>query len=318
MTPRLREPVRRGAAWMSRVGLEALRATIPRELPLPHVGTLPEGRPLHLPGRGETFVVDAPGPTENAPTVLLLHGLATGTYLTWMPAMEALSRHYHVVAFDQRWHARGITSHRFRLEDCADDAAALLDALDLDRVVVAGYSMGGALAQVLWRRHPDRVAGLVLCSTAMRWTGNVADRLFFSALEAASHPLRRITRPRVHEHARLLPEVVPPPRDLDALREWIREELRATSLWSLPEVMGALAVYDSSGWMGAVDVPTAVVITGRDLAIPTRRQREMAEAIPDAVVSEAPGGHTSLVFDTRRWLPLFLDAVASVTQRTMS
>ena len=72
-----------------------------------------------------------------------------------------------MVAPDLRGHGRGIRSRRpFRLEDCADDLAALVEQLGCGPVVVVGYSMGGLVAQLLWRRHPDLVAGLVLCSTA--------------------------------------------------------------------------------------------------------------------------------------------------------
>ena len=53
-----------------------------------------------------------------------------------------------------------------RLADCADDVAALVEELGTGKVIAAGYSMGGPVAQLLRRRHPDKVAGLVLCATA--------------------------------------------------------------------------------------------------------------------------------------------------------
>ena len=58
-----------------------------------------------------------------------------------------------------------------------------------------------------------------------------------------------------------------------------------------------------------------MVVTGRDKAIPARRQRALAAAIPGAEVYDAPGGHASVVLDHERWLPVFLDAVADVTVR---
>ena len=83
----------------------------------------------------------------------------------------------------------------------------------------------------------------------------------------------------------------------------------------MPEVLGELGRFNSAPWIGAVDVPTAVVVTGGDKAIPARRQRRLAAAIPDAQVYEAPGGHASIVLDHGRWLPVFLEAVADVTGR---
>ena len=130
-----------------------------------------------------------PARRPDAPTIVLLHALGCTAYLSWVAAIGELSRNYRVVTFDQRWHGRGIRSPRFRFADCADDVVAVLDALGIDRAVVAGYSMGGAIAQLTWRRHPDRVAGLVLCSTARNLRGTRREKLFFPLLTAAMHPL---------------------------------------------------------------------------------------------------------------------------------
>jgi 3-oxoadipate enol-lactonase len=86
-----------------------------------------------------------------------------------------------VLAFDQRGHARGLScAGSFRLEDCADDVAAVAAVLCIDRVVAVGYSMGGLIAQLVWRRHPKLITGLVLCATAHNLAGAARDR--FSAL----------------------------------------------------------------------------------------------------------------------------------------
>ena len=57
----------------------------------------------------------------------------------------------------------------FRLSDCAADAAAVLRELGIGPAIVVGYSMGGAIAQLVARDHPDVVAGLVLSGTAQHW-----------------------------------------------------------------------------------------------------------------------------------------------------
>lgn len=300
----------RGAVLAARASLAAARL-LRRGGARPDRVVVPEGRRVELPGRGRTFVIDLPGPSDDAPVLLLFHGIGTTAHLTWFTALNALAERYRVVTFDQRWHGRGIRSDRFQLDDCADDAAALLDVLDLDRVTIVGYSMGGALAQVFYSRHPGRVAGMVLCSTAMRWSGNLADRAFFLLLRGINLRLRTTARDRVHATAAGLTDL-PDPLDGN-LRRWAVQELATTSLWAVPEVLAELGRYDSTRWMQDVSVPTAVVITARDRAIPPARQRDLARTIPDAIVAEAPGGHTSIALDTRRWLPIFLDAVDSVT-----
>src|SRR5688572_23026857 len=130
---------------------------------------IPEGRMLELPGRGSTFVTDTPGPRPDSPTVLLLHAVGTTGLLAWYPSVPALAKRYRVVTMDQRWHGRGIQSEEFSLQDCADDAAAVIDELGLGQVIVVGYSMGSIVAQRIWRQHPAKVAGLVLGATTDRF-----------------------------------------------------------------------------------------------------------------------------------------------------
>ena len=309
----VRTGARAGARTSARAASLGLRAAVRRSRRLPDLPPLPEGRWLDLPGRGRAFVIDTGAPTPGAPTLLLFHGLATTALLTWFSVVEDLSREYRVVMFDQRWHGRGIPADRFRLDDCADDAAAVLDALAVDRAVCVGYSLGGALAQTFWHRHPERVAGLVLCSTAMTWRGHAGEAGFYLLLRLLNLPLRSRGRTRVAALLASLPESAIPGPDLST---WAWAEFRSTSAWSLPEVLGELGGFDAQPWMARVDVPTAVVVTARDRAIPTARQRRLAETVPGATVLEAPGGHTSIVFDPEHWRPLFLQAVRDVVERT--
>src|SRR4051794_18823222 len=99
-----------------------------RRVYVPHA-RIPVGRLVELPGRGTTYVTDSPGPTPDAPTVVLLHAVGCTGLLTWFPSIGPLTRRFRVVTLDQRWHGRGIQSPTFSLVDCADDVAALIDVL---------------------------------------------------------------------------------------------------------------------------------------------------------------------------------------------
>src|SRR3954452_24491838 len=147
---------------------------------------LPMGKRLQLPGRGTTFVRQVAGP-EGAPTLLMLHGWMASGGLNWFRVCDALGEHFNVVAADMRGHGRGIRNgRRFRLADCADDAAATLDALGIGPVIAVGYSLGGPVAQLLWRRHPEKVSGLVLCSTAHRLMPGVREQWVFATMMAVA------------------------------------------------------------------------------------------------------------------------------------
>ncbi|NBQ05079.1 MAG: alpha/beta fold hydrolase, partial [Actinobacteria bacterium] len=103
---------------------------------------LPNGFEIELPGRGKTFYREKKGP-DGAPTLMLLHGWTATADLNWFTCFDALSENFNVVALDLRGHGRGIrTKTNFRLEDCADDAAALADVLGISTFIPVGYSMG--------------------------------------------------------------------------------------------------------------------------------------------------------------------------------
>src|SRR5262245_45967366 len=113
---------------------------------MPGFPLLPPGREVDIPERGTAFVREAPGP-PGAPTVVLLHGWTATADLNWFRAYQPLARSFHVVALDHRGHGRGIRSSTpFKLEACADDAAALCELLGVRRVIPVGYSMGGPIA----------------------------------------------------------------------------------------------------------------------------------------------------------------------------
>src|SRR2546423_1505563 len=101
-----------------------------------------------------------------APTPLLLHRLVASSYLHRLPAFRVLNERFRIVATDLRGHGRAASVRRFRLEDCADDMAAVAEALGVERCIPVGYSLGGPVAQLFWRRHRDLVEGLVLCATS--------------------------------------------------------------------------------------------------------------------------------------------------------
>jgi 3-oxoadipate enol-lactonase len=276
---------------------------------------LPAPRPLELPGRGRTCVVDVPGP-DGAPTIILLHALATTAALSWYPSVGALSEHYRVIAFDQRWHGRGITSDHFRLTDCADDVAAVADALGVDRFIVVGYSMGGAVAQLVWKRHRERVEGMVLAATARNFRGKATERLWFALTNTAMTRWGDRARTGMLNVASALHEV---PAGLSAAAEriapWAMAEFRSTSAWSMLAAIDEIGRFDSGPWIRRVDVPTSVIVATRDRFIPTRRQRRLAAAIPGAMVYDVDGNHAAIVLGADDFVPAVVEACRSVSRR---
>jgi len=275
---------------------------------------LPPGGPIELPGRGTTFHRDQPSRAGgNAPTVLLLHGWTATADLNWFPSYGPLSEHFRVVALDHRGHGRGIrTARRFRLADCADDAAALADTLGIDRFIPIGYSMGGLVAQLVWHRHRDRVDGLVLGATARNFRGNRSAAGAFAALGAMAAAARVVPEPARRRAARRVIGRRP------GLSDWARDQFEAGDPRMVLEAGQAIGAFSSHAWIGEVDVPTSVVLTEADRVVPPARQAKLAAAIPEAVVHRTPIDHGGCVVDPGAFVPTLVAAARDAAGRSVS
>lgn len=282
-----------------------------RAAPAADVPALPPGRSVQLARRGTTFIRETSGP-PGAPVVILLHGWGSTADLTWNRSYQALARQYRVIALDHRGHGRGIkTRQRFRLEDCADDVVALADSLGVDRFIPVGYSMGGPIASLVWQRHRDRVGGLVMCATSSRFNDTPSRRAAFAVLNGTSS-LAALSAFRSLGH---LSRVA-----------WSRRlERRGDSAWAIeqvlqhdwPQVLAAgheIGRFDSTGWIGSVDVPTAVVATLNDDVVATHGQLALADSVVQATLHKVLGGHAACNASTQ-FTTTLVDACDSVRQR---
>lgn len=214
---------------------------------------------VEVTGRGRMHVREATGP-RRAPTLVLLHGLGATAALNWDACIPTLAQHFRVIAPDHRGHGRGIRCQgRFRLEDCADDAAALIRQECRGPVLVAGYSMGGPITQLLCQRHPELVAGMVLCATSRDFRGRTTERIRFAALAL------------IAAGSRFSPSVPEPVRTVIA-------------------AAASLGTFTSRDWVADLPAPAAVVATTQDRLVPLRRQLKLAAAL-DAPVVELDAGH---------------------------
>ncbi len=272
------------------------------------VGRLPTGRIVELPGRGSTYVIDS-GRVAEAPTFVLLHGAATTGLMMWYPALQMMRGFGRVVVFDQRWHGQGISSPRFLLEDCADDVAALADALGVDTFVPVGYSMGSLVAQLVWYRHRERLDGLVLGAAATGWWNGVTWERLGAGLLAA---LIEAFSPRPGMSAAAAPN---PESSVGNNLQWMLGQVRSTSLGGIARTVAEITRFDSTSWVGKIDVPTAVLIPLRDRAIPPRQQFWLANQIPEAQVVTVDAGHTCCALQYEQFVASLREAVDSVRQR---
>ncbi len=289
---------------------------------------LPPARIVTVPGHGELFVRDAPGPDPTAPIALLLHGWMFPADMHWFTAYDAVARVARVLAPDHRGHGRGIRpSKPFRLVDVADDAAALLRELDVDPVIAVGYSMGGPIALLLWQRHPDLVSGLVLCATSATFNVSRSDQWKWRTMGLLQLAMRLLPR---HWWERASSAVIDRrlplqltrlidtelPAELQGLLPWMVGEADRGSAEDIAEAGRELSRFDARGWLPTVDVPCAVVVTVRDKLVGVDIQRDLAARLGARVTTiELDVDHDAMIARPDVFVPALVQAIRAVADR---
>ena len=185
------------------------------------------------------------------------------------------------------------------------------DALGVDTFIPIGYSMGGAIAQLTWRRHRDRVDGLVLAATAPHYAERRDERLSFLGLTGLA-ALARVTpsqaRDRISDQVYLR-------RKTETWGPWAVAQAARHDWRMVLEAGRALGNFSSTDWLEEIDVPTSVIVTMRDPVVPLRRQVRLFDRIPGAEAFRVDGEHDAVVANADRFVPTLVRAVDSVIGR---
>lgn len=257
----------------------------------------PQEHPLRVSGRtvfvgDDEYLVREMGPNEGVP-ILLVHGLAGASLTEWYQVAPKLAVNRRVIMVDHRGHGlSALGDTRFEVEDDADDLAGVLDDLDVAQVDVVGYSMGGVIAQSFARRHPGRVRKLVLIATfashsvSYRWARGAG-----AFLARGWERLTGVGTPEVRSGYLIARHAVEPRH-----ARWMWRETQRRNVESGAQATFALLRFDSTDWIGKLDVPAMVIVPGNDFLVPPHWQYQMASAIPDAKLVEVSGAGHELVW----------------------
>lgn len=251
------------------------------------------------------------------PAVVCIQGVGMGG-VAWRPQVEALREGHRVVWIDNRGIGGSTLSGELGIEHMADDALAVMDALEMREAHVIGHSMGGVIAQELALRAKDRVRSLSLLCTFARGKDAVSlsPGMMWIGLRT------RIGTRRMRRHAFL--EMVMPASKLAGDRDALAEELGAVfgrDLADQPAIamkqLGALGRHDASGRLGQLaSVPTLVVSASEDRIARPRFGRQIAELIGGARYLELDdAAHAVPVHDAPRVNALLLEHLAACAQR---
>jgi pimeloyl-ACP methyl ester carboxylesterase len=216
----------------------------------------------------------------DGPEVLLIAGLGDPAE-AWQSQLEGLADRYRVIAFDNRGVGRTpLPAGPLSPATMADDAAALLRALDIPSAHVSGFSMGSAIAQELALRHPEVVRSLVLVSTYARpdalfraqlnfwrWLPEVApsERAFYEAF------FTWVYTPRAHADG-----------TVDQIVEAALDYPHEQSVEAFQAQVDVCLAHDTADRLAQIAAPTLVLSSELDTILPPRFGRAVAAEIPNA------------------------------------
>lgn len=229
--------------------------------------------------------------------LVLLHAFPVDSRM-WDGVRAPLAARGRLITPDQRGLGRTAlpkTDREPSLDDAARDVLALLDRLELDRVVLGGCSMGGYLTMAVLRAAPERVDGVVLIDTKASADGDearanrleMADRVEREGVGFLPEPTVPLVLGKTTREQR--PEVV------EKLREIVAAQPPAGVAWA-QRAMAARP--DSVETLRALDVPALVIVGEEDELTRIEEAHAMVEAIPGATLEVIPAaGHLSPMED---------------------
>ena len=223
--------------------------------------------------------------------IILVHGFPLDKRM-WEAQVESLSSEFRVITPDLRGHGESQTATGpYTMELLADDLNSFLNSLNLQRVALGGFSMGGYVVFSFYRKYAERVESLMLLDTKPQPDSDEAkkgreDMAQLAEREGAA-PIAERLIPRL-----LSSDTVSNRQDVvdkvnmmitECSVEGIAGDLRGMALRS-----------DSSDLLPTIDVPTLIVVGDQDAITPPAESQMMASIIPNATLVEISGaGHLS-------------------------
>jgi 3-oxoadipate enol-lactonase len=225
-----------------------------------------------------------PAPAPRAPRLALIHSLALDRRV-WDGVVEQLEKEAEILTFDCRGHGRSPrTAGPYTTQLFARDAAELFNHLGWDRVVIAGCSMGGNVAQAFAGEYPERTAALGLIDTTAWYGADAAAKFKERADTARNKGLRSMID---FQLTRWFSD------DFRARHPDVLDRTTATFVANDVECYAAscelLGAADSRALLGSFEMPTAVVVGEEDYATPVVMAQQLHAAIPQSTLSILPG-----------------------------
>ncbi len=225
------------------------------------------------------------------PPLVFLHAFPLNRSM-WAGQETALSTQFRVITIDLRGHGESDAPlWHYSLEQAADDVRGLLDHRSIRQAILVGLSMGGYIALAFYRKHAERVKGLILADTRAQADTEDGKRARFEMAQLAykqgPSAIANLMIPKLLSPATIQtrPELV----------QRVRTMIEGTQVSGIAGDLMAMAERpDSIPLLQQIGCPTHIIVGELDVPTPPADARFMADRIPHARLAVIPGaGHLS-------------------------
>jgi len=240
---------------------------------------------------GRTMHFSDTGPRDGA-ALVFSNSLGTD-FRVWDPLLAHLPETFRVLRYDTGGHGLSDATRGHSIEDHARDLAALMEHAGIDRATVVGLSVGGLIAQALYKVAPERMAGVVFCDTAHK-IGN--DSVWNDRIEAIERDgMAAVADPTMERwFTRAF-------RETDPTFPLWRSMLLGTLAAGYCDLGRAIRDADFTGDCAALDIEALCICGAEDGATPPDLMRDFASRLPRArYVELADCGHIPCVEQPER------------------
>lgn len=223
--------------------------------------------------------------------VIFVHAFPLGQAM-WDEQVAALRDHCRVITLDLRGFGEsGVPEGLYSMDNMASDIRGLMSALDIDKAVLVGLSMGGYISLAFYRNYPDAILALVLADTrASADTAQGRERRIISAEKAEREGASAIADDMVP--LALAPSTI---SDQPRVVERMRAMVVANSPRGIAAAQRAMAARQDSIYMlAAIDFPVLIIVGSEDKLTPVAESEALRDGIPHARLEVIEGaGHLS-------------------------
>ncbi|HEY2903242.1 MAG TPA: alpha/beta fold hydrolase [Polyangia bacterium] len=263
-----------------------------------------DGTELHFEIHGDAH-------DDGRPWVVLSHSLACAWQM-WTPQIAALTARYRVLALDTRGHGQSAASPApYTFDRLADDVAAIVQSLRIERPHFVGLSLGGMIGQTYALRFPGALASLILADTASRWPASAHATFVQRAQTALTEGMEPLVQPTL---GRWFTPAFQQSHPDEVAR--VGAMIRATPPMGFAGCAAAVPTINTTDRLQEVTCPVLIIVGKDDGGTPPAMAREIHDHVPGSrLVILENASHLSNIEQAAAFNAALLPFLAAASER---